>query len=56
MFILPKYDVNVTTKRSYNMQRFLIFVVRFANFLHLDIASLVLLMLTHYRPKVEQLR
>jgi hypothetical protein len=49
-FISPKYNTNVTIKGSYNIQRFLILEIHFANFLLT--ACLHLLMLTHHRLEV----
>ena len=40
---------------SYDMQRFVIFALHFANILRIDVVSLLLLMLTHRRLKVGQL-
>jgi hypothetical protein len=37
------------------MERFLIFIAHFANFLSNNAASLLLLMPTHHRPEVLQL-
>jgi hypothetical protein len=40
---------------SYDMQRFVMFALHFANSLRIDVASLLLLMLTHRRLEMEQL-
>jgi hypothetical protein len=52
LFISPKHNINVTIKGSCDIQRFLIFATHFANFLHLNFASLIFLMSTHHRPQV----
>lgn len=52
LLLSSKCNTNVTIEEGYNMQKFLIFAIHFVNFPHFDVASLLLLMPTHHKPRV----